>query len=286
MKKSLTWGDGGARRPNVAPGVRNMLVVVFGEFCGTFLFLFLAFVGTQAALESNDASDPAAPLLPSTLMYIASSFGCSLAINVWIFYRVSGGMFNPAVTLGLLLAGVVKPLRALAIVLTQMVAAICASAMVEGLLPGRLGVNNRLGNGTTVAQGLFLEVFLTAQLVLTVYFLAVEKHRATFLAPLGVGLSAFIAHVAGTRFTGTSINPARSFGPDVVGGGGFPGYHWIFWVGPFLGAALAFAVYKLLTWFDYQHVNPGQDAHDVEAAALAAENAELATQNSRRETAA
>lgn len=98
MKKSLTWGDGAARRPNVAPGVRNMLVVVFGEFCGTFLFLFLAFVGTQAALESNDASDPAAPLLPSTLMYIASSFGCSLAINVWIFYRVSGGMFNPAVS--------------------------------------------------------------------------------------------------------------------------------------------------------------------------------------------
>lgn len=145
---------------------------------------------------------------------------------------------------------------------TQLVAAIAAAAVVDGLLPGPLGVANKLSNGTNIAQGLFLEMFLTSQLVLTVYFLAVEKHRATFLAPIGIGISVFIAHIAGTNYTGTSINPARSFGPAVISG--FVGYHWIFWLGPFMGSGLAFAVYTILKWLDYTSANPGQDADDIE----------------------
>ena len=157
-----------------------------------------------------------------------------------------------------------KPLRAALIVPTQMVAAIAAAAVVDGILPGPLGVSNALSNGTTKAQGVFLEMFLTAQLVMTVYFLAVEKHRATYLAPIGVGVSVFIAHIAGTNYTGTSINPARSFGPAVISG--FVGYHWIFWMGPFLGSLLSFAVYSTLKWLEYHTANPGQDADDVEKA--------------------
>lgn len=61
------------------------------------MFLLLSFIGTQTALLTNDPSDPNAPLLPFSLMYIACSFGTALAVNVWIFYRVTGGMFNPAV---------------------------------------------------------------------------------------------------------------------------------------------------------------------------------------------
>ncbi|KAL7926525.1 aquaporin-like protein [Trichoderma austrokoningii] len=108
-------------------------------------------------------------------------------------------------------------------------------------------------------------MFLTAQLVLTVYFLAVEKHRSTFLAPVGIGVSVFIAHMAGTNFTGTGINPARSFGPAVVTGQ-FRHYHWIYWLGPCLGALLSFAVYALLKGLEYQIANPGQDAGDPETA--------------------
>jgi aquaporin related protein len=154
--------------------------------------------------------------------------------------------------------------RALFIVPTQIVAAIAAAAAVDGLLPGPLLVANKLANGTSITQGLFLEMFLTAQLVITVYFLAVEKHRATFLAPVGIGLSLFIAHIAGTNFDGTSVNPARSFGPAVITG--FTGYQWIFWLGPFMGAGLAFVVYSTLKWLEYQTANPGQDSDDVEKA--------------------
>lgn len=169
------------------------------------------------------------------------------------------------VTLGLMLVGSVPPLRGLCIIPTQLVAAIAAAAVTDGLLPGPLGVSNKLGNGTSVVQGLFIEMFLTAQLILTVYFLAVEKHRATFLAPIGIGISVFIAHMAGTNWTGTSINPARSFGPEVITG--FNGYDWIYYVGPFMGSGLAYVVYTWFKWLEYQTANPGQDNdHGLEKA--------------------
>lgn len=91
---------------STAPGIptksipgRTLLVVVLGEFCGTFMFLLLSFIGAQTAIVTNNSLDPTAPLTSYSLMYIAASFGTAIATNVWIFYRVSGGMFNPAVRL-------------------------------------------------------------------------------------------------------------------------------------------------------------------------------------------
>ena len=87
------------KRNHVVPdAVRNTLVVLLGEFCGTFMFLFMSFVGAQTALNNNPQQLGGNEVLaPQTLLYVASSFGTALAVNVWIFYRVSGGMFNPAV---------------------------------------------------------------------------------------------------------------------------------------------------------------------------------------------
>ena len=70
-------------------------------------------------------------------------------------------------------------------------------------------------------------MFLTAELILAILMLAVEKHKATFVAPVGIGLALFICHLAGIYYTGASMNPARSFGPQVVIHD-FPGYHWIY----------------------------------------------------------
>ncbi|PHH74608.1 hypothetical protein CDD82_4869 [Ophiocordyceps australis] len=256
-------------RPHALPSnLRNNVTAVIGEFCGTFMFLLLSFIGAQTALSTNSPVDATAPLMPFSLLYIAASFGAAIAVNVWIFFRVSGGMFNPAVTLGLVLVGAVKPLRGVMVFVAQLAAGIAAAAVVDGLLPGPLTVANKLSNGTSIVQGVFLEMFLTAQLVLCVYMLAVEKHRATFLAPLGIGMSVFIAHIALTNYTGTSINPARSFGPAVISG--FVGYHWIYWLGPLMGSLLAFVVYSLLKWLDYTTANPGQDDDDLERASRAA----------------
>ncbi|KFG81033.1 aquaporin-1 [Metarhizium anisopliae] len=252
--------ESGPRKHMFGDSLRNLLVVIFGEFCGTFMFLMLSFAGAQTAINNNQPKIPDGPMAPATLLYIACAFGTAIAVNVWVFYRVTGGMFNPAVTLGLMLVGAVKPLRGILIIPTQLVAAIAAAAVVDGLLPGPLTVANSLSNGTSKVQGVFLEMFLTAQLVLTVYFLAVEKHKATYLAPIGIGIAVFIAHIVGVNYTGTSINPARSFGPACIQG--FVGYHYIYWVGPLMGSLLAFAVYKILKWLEYQSANPGQDDDD------------------------
>jgi aquaporin rerated protein, other eukaryote len=155
------------------------------------------------------------------------------------------------------------PLRALVVFIAQLVAGICAAAVSDALVPGPLSVSTKLGGGTSVARGLFIEMFLTAELVLVVLMLAVEKHKATHIAPIGIGLALFVIHLAGINYTGASANPARSFGPEVVSG--FEHYDWIYWVGPLLGSLLAFGFYRLLKLLIYETANPGQDFDEREA---------------------
>ena len=127
------------------------------------------------------------------------------------------------------LVGAVPWVRGALAVVSQLLGAIAAAAAVSATFPGPLSVRTSLGGGTTVAQGLFIEMFLTAQLVFTIFMLAAEKHKATFIAPVGIGLSLFIAELSGVYYTGGAVNPARTFGPCVVLHS-FYHYHWIYWV--------------------------------------------------------
>ncbi|KAI8936277.1 hypothetical protein NX059_006699 [Plenodomus lindquistii] len=278
---------------------RNELVAMAAEFAGTFMFLFFAFGGTSvantAALYSDAATagqqENSLSQAPNTgvLLYISLIFGFSLMINVWAFFRVSGGLFNPAVSLGLYLVGAIGAIRAVLCFVSQMLAGIAAAAVVQAIFPGPLNVSTTLGAGVSAARGVFLEMFLTSLLVFTIcklhlfysnatahpeveiapqlylVMLAAEKHKATFLAPVGIGLSLFVAEMVGVFFTGGSLNPARSFGPCVVTHQ-FPTYHYIYWFGPIMGTLLAFAMYKIVKLVEYQTINPGQDFDDHEAA--------------------
>ena len=127
------------------------------------------------------------------------------------------------------------------------------SAIVNALTPGNLNVRTTLSPGTSVVRGLFIEVFLTAFLMLSIFLLAAEKHKATFIAPVGIGLALFVAELFGVYWTGGSLNPARSFGPSVVQRK-FNGYDWIYWVGPGVGSILAAGFYKLLKFLQYETV--------------------------------
>ncbi|KAI8934347.1 hypothetical protein NX059_009083 [Plenodomus lindquistii] len=266
QKKNSSW---------VTNRVRNELVAACAEFAGTFMFLFFAFGGTSVANTAAVFSDAATSgqesnsitQAPNTsvLLYISLVFGFSLMTNVWTFYRVSGGLFNPAVTLGLYLIGAINGIRACLCFLAQMLAGMSAAAVVQAILPGPLNVSTTLGSGMTPARGVFLEMFLTSLLVFTIFMLAAEKHKATFLAPIGIGLSLFVAELVGVFFTGGSLNPSRSFGPCVATRN-FPGYHYIYWVGPLMGTLLAWGMYKIVKSVEYQTVNPGQDFDDHEAA--------------------
>jgi hypothetical protein len=148
-----------------------------------------------------------------------------------------------------------------------MLAGICSAAVVSAILPGPLNVSTTLGAGTSITRGVFLEMFLTSFLVFTIFMLAAEKHKATFLAPIGIGLALFVAELVGVFFTGGSLNPTRSFGPCVVTRN-FPGYHYIYWFGPVMGTLLAWGMYRIVKLVEYQTVNPGQDFDDQEVCFL------------------
>ncbi|KAF6232857.1 hypothetical protein HO173_008820 [Letharia columbiana] len=234
--------------------VRGHLVAMSGEFVGTFMFLYFAFAATQIA----NTIDPNGSRTVDQLLFISLGFGFSLAVTAWVFYRISGGLFNPAVTLGMVITGTLPALRGALLFPAQMLGGIVAAALVRCMFPGPPAFTTTLTNGTSIAQGVFIEMFLTAELVFTVLMLAAEKSKATFIAPVGIGLALFVAELAGVYFTGGSLNPTRSFGPCVATAE-FPGYHWIYWVGPFLGALISGGYYRFVKFNNYEEANPGQD---------------------------
>ncbi|KIX93958.1 uncharacterized protein Z520_10295 [Fonsecaea multimorphosa CBS 102226] len=241
---------------------RNHTTAFFAELAGTFLFLFFSFGIAQVAHTPPPADANSAPNL-LVIFFIALGFGCSLAINVWLFYRVSGGMFNPAVTLTLWLIRAVPTSRSLVVFPAQILGGIAAAGAVSATLPGPMAVNVRLGGDTSVARGLFIEMFATTQLNFAVIMLAAVKHKATYLAPIGIGIALFIGHLLSIYYTGAGINPARALGPDVVTHS-FPTYHWIYWIGPFLGSFVSAVFFFLLEVFNWKTANPGQDYDDLE----------------------
>lgn len=174
---------------------RNNLLCVFGEFVGTFMFLLFSFAGTQV---SNTPMPPdGSPPNTSNLLYTSLCFGFSLTVNVWAFFRVTGGLFNPAVTLALCLTGGMPALRGLMVFPAQLVAGIAAAGLVSCMFPGPPNFKTRLGGGASISQGLFIEMFLTAQLVFVIIMLAVVKHKSTYLAPVGIGLAFFLCELVG-----------------------------------------------------------------------------------------
>ena len=90
-------------------------------------------------------------------------------------------------TFALWAVGAVNPKRAIVLVLSQIVGSITASALVLAIFPTALNVRTTLSDGTSLVQGLFIEMFLTAQIVFAIFMLAAEKHRATYIAPVGIG---------------------------------------------------------------------------------------------------
>ncbi|CAN8101850.1 unnamed protein product [Discula destructiva] len=241
-------------------GLKANLAAFVSELVGTFLFLFFALGGTHAVNNAEIInSNGTVAMDAAQLLYISFAFGISLMVNVWAFFRIGGGMFNPAVAIAMFAAGGINFVRLVLVVIAQLAGSLAAAGLAHGLMPGRgFYATTTLNSSITVTQAFFLELFLTAQLVFAIFMLVVEKHRSTSVGCIGVGMALFIAQMAGVYYTGGSLNPARSFGPAVVTME-FPSYHWIYWIGPILGALLATAFYKLVKALEFDLVNPDID---------------------------
>ncbi|KAF8896689.1 aquaporin-like protein [Infundibulicybe gibba] len=224
------------------------------EFIGTAFFLLLGLGGIQAATAEDLAGERRASTVQQVL-YVSTSMGFSLLVSAWL-------SFNPNISLALLLVGVIKPLRFVLYCLAQLLGAIAGSGLLVALTSNELSVDTTLQEGTSVTQGVFIEMFVTSALVLSVLMLAAEKHQATAFAPIGIGLTLFVGHLFAVYYTGASMNTARSFGPAVITKFTAP-HHWVYWVGPFLGSLLGSAFYATIKHYRYWTLNPDQATSDT-----------------------
>ena len=139
--------------------MRKHFVAATGEFVGTFLFLFFAFLGHSMSVSQAPSMAPNGGNSNQTVVYISMSYGFSLLVTVWTLYRVSGGLFNPAVTIGLIITGAVPAVRGLILIPVQFIAAMCAAGVAGAIIPGDISVvQTTLAPEMNVAQGLFLEM--------------------------------------------------------------------------------------------------------------------------------
>ncbi|KAK9897270.1 aquaporin-like protein [Cystobasidium minutum MCA 4210] len=196
----------------------------------------------------------------------ATSMAMALTFTIWIFFRVTGAAFNPNVSFALFILGKISFRRFVFYVIAQLVGAIAAAGLLLGILPGPLLVLTQRASSMSVVRALFWEMFLTAALVMTILMTLIEKHKGTILAPLAIGFALFSTQLAGIQYTGAAVNTARAFGPAVVTGD-FIGSHWIYWLGPTMGAALAAGLYWIMVKVHYWNLTPGADAqapHEAE----------------------
>ncbi|KAJ4965923.1 hypothetical protein NE237_017772 [Protea cynaroides] len=222
---------------------------VIAEFIATLLFLYITVLTVIGYKSQTDTSNNGDECGGVGILGIAWAFGGMIFILVYCTAGISGGHINPAVTFGLFLARKVSLIRAVLYMVAQSLGAICGVGLVKAFQKSYFvrygGGANEIAHGYTKGTGLAAEIIGTFVLVYTVFSATDPKRSARdshvpVLAPLPIGFAVFMVHLATIPITGTGINPARSLGSAVI-------YnkdkvwddHWIFWVGPFIGAAIA-----------------------------------------------
>ncbi|KAM3340108.1 hypothetical protein P3S68_029978 [Capsicum galapagoense] len=222
---------------------------IIAEFIATLLFLYitvLTVIGYKSQSDTKHNGDQCGGV---GILGIAWAFGGMIFILVYCTAGISGGHINPAVTFGLFLARKVSLVRAVMYIVAQCLGAICGCGLVKSFQKAYYvkygGGANELADGYNTATGLGAEIIGTFVLVYTVFSATDPKRNARdshvpVLAPLPIGFAVFMVHLATIPITGTGINPARSFGAAVIYGKEKSwDDQWIFWVGPFIGAAIA-----------------------------------------------
>jgi len=210
---------------------------VLAEVVGTFFFFFIG-IGSIPVANSQG------------IIYVAFAHGIALAIAISALGHISGGHFNPAVSIGLMLARKISPALAVFYIFGQIVGGVGACLALVMILPERVWTAFELGTPTVntqvinSCQAIFLEAVLTFFLVLAVFGTAVDP-RATRIGGFGIGLTVFVDIIVGGPLTGAAMNPARAIAPAIVSG------VWrtdqlVYWVGPILGAAAAALLYANL----------------------------------------
>ena len=205
---------------------------LLAEFVGAFA---LTFIGGGAIIMTQGGD----------LVAIALAHGVTIAVMVCALGHISGGHFNPAVSLAMLITGRLKTNEFAGYVAAQCVGALAAAAILAGIHSTDLvkTASPALGSGVSVGSGLVLEIIMTFFLVFVIFGVAVDP-KGTFAAVAGlpIGLTITVDIFLGGGLTGAAMNPSRWIGTAIVGGQW--DNFWIWIVGPGVGAAIAALLYQ------------------------------------------
>jgi aquaporin Z len=217
------------------------------EFLGTFVLVF-AGCGSAILDAGNKGID---------LLGVSFAFGVAVMVMVYAVGAVSGGHFNPAVTIGLAVARRFPWSDVVAYIVTQVVAAIVASLVLLGVASGQKGFSAKDSGFASNGYGdhspfhYNLGAVILVEIVLTAVFLYVIIGATDGRAPAGfagiaIGFTLVMIHIVSIPVSNTSVNPARSTGPAIIQHGWALGQLWVFWLAPLVGALIAGATYRTI----------------------------------------
>ena len=223
-------------------GEHDLLRRSLAELVGTFALVFVSAGAIASASLTGDVS-------PS-LLAVALAYGLAMAVMVSAVGHISGGHFNPAVTLAFFVTRRLAVSLTIAYLVVQLAAAAGAALLIRWIFPGASAESVGYGSpaidpGIDVAEALVVEAILTFFLVWVVFATAADP-RGTFksIAGLAIGFTITMDVLMGGPLTGAAMNPARALGPELVSNTWDD--FWIWYVGPFAGAVIAAVAYELL----------------------------------------
>lgn len=209
------------------------------EFIGTFVLVFAA-CGTAAAVGCKGSEANGAYILT------ALAFGLVIVAMAYSIGNISGCHINPAVSIAVLLSGKMTAKDFCGYVIAQFLGGIVGAACIGVMLGFHCGFGANALYNDNILLSLFIEVLLTFIFVLAILGVT-SKPEFSNVAGLVIGLTLTLVHIFGIHFTGTSVNPARSFASAVFAQGPALANVWVFIVAPFVGGALAAFVWKFLS---------------------------------------
>lgn len=223
---------------------------LFAEFFGTF---WLVFGGCGSAIFAA-----AFPELGIGFAGVALAFGLTVLTMAYAVGHISGGHFNPAVSLGLWAGGKFLAKDLLGYIIAQVVGAIAAAGVLYTIVTGKsdfVDIGNFASNGygDLSPGGYSMMSVLIAEFVLTMFFLLIilgstNVRAPKGFAPIAIGLGLTLIHLISIPISNTSVNPARSTSQALFAGGDFTAQLWLFWLAPIAGAIVAGFIHK--TMFD------------------------------------
>ena len=227
----------------------------FAEFVGTFTLIFIGagsiLTLTKMLEPATNGSAQALGVYGSlTLVSVALAHGLAIAVMVSAVGHISGGHFNPAITIGFFVTRRLAPTLALVYLSVQLLGATAAALLLRWFFSASVRATTNLGapglaSGISVWQGVVIEGVLTFFLVWVVFATAADPGGSfKSIAGLAIGFTITLDIFMGGPYTGAAMNPARAVGPELVQN--FWSDGWVYWVGPLIGAGLAALAYEHL----------------------------------------